>query len=166
MTRAVIIINPQNDFVHAYPEGKAVAENIATYIHKLANEHTTLFTVQDTHHDHPKQHTWPYPLIGHYGHDIAPEIAAALYDTRMKYNDICYNMKTDICAYETVGQMMPNKFDEIIIMGFRREDLMATAELISIEFPEETKIIFATRGITYDMPSAEKLESEGWEVTY
>lgn len=165
MANAVIVLNPQNDFVRAYPEGKAVAENIAAYIRKLASENTTLFTVQDTHHDHPEQHIWPYPLIGHYGHDIAPEIAAALYDTRMKYSDICYNMKTNICAYETIGQMN-KQFDNIIIMGFRREDLMATAEAIKEVFPEWTKISFAARGITYDMPNDEKLIEKGWEIIY
>lgn len=166
MATAVIIMNAQNDFVNAYPEGKAIAENIADYIYKLAEPHTVVFNVQDTHYDHPAQHTWPYPLIGHYGHDMNPQVACALYETRLIYNDICYNMKTDTCAYETVGQMMSgNKalFDEVIIMGFRREDLLETAKLIKTEFPEDTKIKFATRGITYDL-SVEYLMDNGWDL--
>lgn len=166
MAVAVIILNAQNDFVKAYPEGRAIAENIADYIYKFAEPHTMVFNVQDTHHDHPKQHVWPYPLIGHYGHDMSPEVACALYETRLIYNDINYNMKTDICAYETIGQMKAGDkymFDDIIIMGFRKEDLLATAEAIKAEFPENTRIRFAAKAITYDL-SIERLNSEGWEI--
>lgn len=168
MATAVIVINAQNDFVNAYPEGKAIVENIADYIYKFANSNTVVFNVQDTHYDHPAQHTWPYPLIGHYGHDMNPQVACALYETRLIYNDTCYNMKTDTCAYETVGQMMSgNKalFDEVIIMGFRREDLLETAKLIKTEFPECTKIKFAVNGITRDL-TEDYLVEHDWDLIY
>lgn len=166
MATAVIVLNAQNDFVRAYPEGKALVEKIADYIHRFAEPHTVLFNVQDTHYDHPKQHAWPFPLIGHSGHDVAPEVACAFYETRLIYNDICYNMKTDTCAYETIGQMKAGDkylFDNIIIMGFRREDLLATAKAIQAEFPQNTKISFAVNGITNDL-SVEYIANEGWDT--
>lgn len=160
MAKAILILNAQNDFVSAYIEGKAIIENIAEYVKRAAEKEITVFNIQDTHYDLPRQRAYPWPYIGSYGHDIAPQLAEALYDTRQKYNDIFYLMKVKPCAEEVLNRM--TAFEEIIIMGFRGADVRETARAIK-EVNPNAKIKLTSGGITLDWTN-EKMLDEGWEL--
>lgn len=160
--KAILVINPQNDFVEAYPEGQAVAEIIGDYLIDNANFNTEVFSVQDTHYEMPIEFRFPYPIIGSFGHDIPPEVSLALYDTRNIYNGIHYIMKTKPCALEAINLMKAFQFDEVIIMGFGKADLLLTAWGVKEVFPQ-MKISFVSRAITFDL-SVDKLKNEGWGV--
>lgn len=160
--KAILIINAQNDFVEAYPEGQAIAEIIGDYLLDNANANVEIFSVQDTHYELPTEFKLPYPIIGSFGHDITPEVSLALYDTRNTYNGIHYVMKTKPCALEAINLMKAFHFDEVIIMGFGKADLFLTAWGIKEVFPH-MKINFVSRAITFDLP-IEKLKNEGWGV--
>ncbi len=149
--RAVVIMNAQNDFVIHYPEGKAIAEHIADKVRELADGRSVLFTVQDTHHDFARVKQWPWPLIGHYGHEIAPEVLAAIYDTRLKYKDINNLFKVEPCAYELISLIKKQGYDEIILMGFRKEDMLETAKIIKEDFPN---VKIALDAVSYDVRRA------------
>lgn len=162
MAKAILILNAQNDFVSAFPEGRVVAENIAEYVKKMAGPQITVFNVQDTHYDLPPQRSYPWPLIGHYGHELCPLVSGVFYDTYLIYKDIYYVMKVKPCAEEALAQMR-DKYDDITIMGLRGADVRETAIAIRDTFPAGTKITLATGGITLDWP-VEKMMDEGWNL--
>lgn len=149
--KAVVIMNAQNDFVIHYPEGKAIVEKIADKVKELADGCTVLFTVQDTHHDFTKVKSWPWPLIGHYGHEIAPEVLAAIYETRLKYRDINNLFKVEPCAYELISLIKKQGCEEIVMMGFRKEDILETAKIIKEDFPNVKIVLDA---VSYDVRRA------------
>lgn len=158
--RAIFVLNAQNDFVEAYPEGEAIAENIGDYIQELANSNTEVFCIQDTHYEIQREYKFPYPFIGTYGHETTPEVGVALYNTRKIYEEIHYVMKTKPCAVEAIDLIKHSNIEEVIIMGFDKEHLLLTARAIKNAFPR-IRVSFASRGITFDLPIG-KLIDEGW----
>lgn len=160
--KAILVINTQNDFVEAYPEGQAITEIIGDYLLDNANSNTDVFCVQDTHHEALPEYKFPYPVIGSFGHEIAPEVSVSLYDTRRIYNGIHYVMKTKHCAVEAINLMKASNFEEVTVMGFGKVDILLTLHALKEAFPQ-MKIKVLSRGITFDLP-IEKLENEGWEL--
>lgn len=134
--KAVLVINPQNDFVNYYGyEGEVIAENIAAKVRELAANDTNLYVIQETHSYFPESRSRvPYPMIETFGWEVNPVIAEAVFDTRRQYADTFNQMKSDIAAAETVDYI--KDCNNFVLMGFEAADLAATAKLIKVKFPE------------------------------